>query len=153
MRSVICILLLSMPVLAADNSPDKSKVWTGAEIKSIGGKMAAKKEKVGTESLAVFSNYQMSISYRNASGEAELHHTKNDIFYVVSGGCTLVTGGIVSKPRTTQPNEIRGPEVTGGQKRKLGPGDFVSIPAGIPHQMLLDPGQELTYAVVKVNTK
>jgi len=35
-------------------------------------KMAAKKEKVGTESLTVLSNYQMSVSYRNASGEAEL---------------------------------------------------------------------------------
>ena len=119
----------------------------------MGGKMAAKKEKVGTEGLAGYSNYQMSVSYRNASGEAELHHTKNDIFYVISGGCTLVTGGTVEKPRTTQPNEVRGAAVSGGQKRKLGPGDFVSIPAGIPHQMLLDAGTEITYAVVKVNTK
>jgi uncharacterized RmlC-like cupin family protein len=142
-------VLLALPLWAADTS----KVWTGAEVKGLSDKMAAKKEKVGTEGLAVYSNYQMSISYRNASGEAELHHTKNDIFYVVSGGCTLVTGGTVVKPRTTQPNEVRGESVSGGQKRKLGPGDFVSIPAGIPHQMLLEPGTQLTYAVVKVNTK
>jgi mannose-6-phosphate isomerase-like protein (cupin superfamily) len=142
-------ILLALPLWGADTS----KVWTGAEVKGLGDKMAAKKEKVGTEGLAVYGNYQMSISYRNASGEAELHHTRNDIFYIVSGGCTLVTGGTVVKPRTTQPNEVRGESVSGGQKRKLGPGDFVSIPAGIPHQMLLDPGTQLTYAVVKVNTK
>jgi uncharacterized RmlC-like cupin family protein len=149
MRVLILTLLMAGSLQAADNS----KVWTGTELKSLGSKMAAKKEKVGTESLAVYGNYQMSMSYRNASGEAELHNTKNDIFYVISGGCTLLTGGKVEKPRTTQPNEIRGSAVSGGQKRKLGPGDFISIPAGIPHQMLLDPGTEITYAVVKVNTK
>jgi len=149
MRTMFAALLLSASLYAADTS----KVWTGSDIKAMSAKMAARKEKVGTESLAVLSNYQMSVSYRNASGEAELHHTRNDIFYIVSGGCTLVTGGTVDKSRTTQPNEIRGAGITGGQKRKLGPGDFITIPAGVPHQMLLDPGTEITYAVVKVNTK
>ncbi len=147
-------LLLTMLLLAADlQGADNAKVWTSAELKSLSDKMAARKEKVGTESLAVFSNYQMSVSHRNANGEAELHQTKNDIFYVISGGCTLVTGGSIPNPRTTQPHEIRGAAVSGGQKRKLGPGDFLTIPAGVPHQMLLDPGTEITYAVVKVNTK
>jgi len=132
---------------------DSARVWTNAEIKSMSDKMAAKKEKVGISSLAVFGNYQMSIGYRNVSGEAELHQTKNDVFYVVSGGCTLVTGGTVAKPRTTQAHEIRGSGIEGGQKRKIGPGDFVSIPAGVPHQMLLEPGGQISYAIVKVNSK
>ena len=95
----------------------------------------------------------MSVAYRNASGQAELHQTKNDIFYVISGNCTLVTGGTVSNAKTTQPHEIRGASISGGQKRKIGPGDFLTIPAGVPHQMLLEPGTEITYAVVKVNGK
>ena len=145
--------LMILCLLAANTSADTSKVWTGAEIKSMEQKMAAKKEKVGTESLAVLSNYQMSVSYRNASGQAELHQTKNDVFYVISGSCTLVTGGTIPNAKTTQPHELRGEAVSGGQKRKIGPGDFLTIPAGVPHQMLLDPGGEITYAVVKVNTK
>jgi uncharacterized RmlC-like cupin family protein len=145
--------LMILCLLAADTSADTSKAWTGAEIKSMGQKMAAKKEKVGTESLAVLSNYQMSVSYRNASGQAELHQTKNDVFYVISGNCTLVTGGTIPNAKTTQPHELRGAAVSGGQKRKIGPGDFLTIPAGVPHQMLLDGGGEITYAVVKVNTK
>ena len=149
-----CILvLLTLGLCAAETSKDGTKVWTSAELKALGQKMAAKKEKVGTETLTVLNNYQMSVSYRNASGEAELHHTKNDIFYILSGGCTLLTGGTVANPRNTQPNEVRGSAVTGGQKHKLGPGDFLTIPAGVPHQMILEPGSEITYAVVKVNTK
>ena len=145
--------LVIMCFLAADTSADTSKVWTGAEIKSLEQKMAAKKEKVGTESLAVLGNYQMSVAYRNSSGQAELHETKNDVFYVISGSCTLVTGGTIPGQHITQPHEIRGASISGGQKRKIGPGDFLTIPAGVPHQMLLDPGAEITYAVVKVNTK
>lgn len=130
-----------------------ARVWTGSDVKSRSDQMAAKKEKVGISSLAVYGNYQMSVGYRSASGEAEVHQTKNDVFYVVSGGCTLVTGGTVAKPRTTQPHEIRGASIAGGEKRKIGPGDFVSIPAGVPHQMLLESGTEITYAVVKVNAQ
>ena len=148
MRLVV-VLFMIVSAYAADGA----KVWTSTELKSLSDKMAAKKEKIGTESLTVLSNYQMSVAYRNANGEAELHQTKNDIFYVISGGCTLVTGGAIPNPRTTQPHEIRGAAVSGGQKRKLGPGDFLTIPAGVPHQMLLEPGTEITYAVVKVNTK
>ena len=147
MRCLV-ILLYAAGLWAADSS----KVWTSAEIKALAEKMAAKKEKVGTESLAVLGNYQMSISHRNASGEAELHLAKSDIFYIVSGGCTLVTGGTIPGRHTTQPNEVRGPSISGGQKRKLGAGDFLTIPAGVPHQMLLDAGGEITYAVVKVNS-
>ena len=147
--SKLLLLLLAPMIHAADGT----KVWTASELKSLATKMAAGKQKVSTESLTLQNNYQMSIAYRNASGEAELHHTKNDIFYVVSGGCTLITGGTVVTPHTTQPNEIRGASVTGGQRHKLGPGDFLTIPAGVPHQMLLEAGAEITYAVVKVNTK
>lgn len=149
MRGLLAIFL----VTASLNGADTSKVWTSAEIKALAEKMAARKEKVGTESLAVLGNYQMSVAYRNASGQAELHQTRNDIFYVVSGTCTLVTGGTITNAKTTQPHELRGAAVSGGQKHKLGPGDFLTIPAGVPHQMLLDPGTEITYAVVKVNTK
>lgn len=145
--SIATILLLSSLLQAADGT----KVWTAAELKALSDKMAAKKEKVGTESLAVYGNYQMSLAHRNASGEAELHQTKNDIFYVVSGGCTLVTGGTIPNSKTTQPHEIRGPAVSGGEKHKLTAGAFLTIPAGVPHQMLLDPGTEITYAVIKVN--
>jgi uncharacterized RmlC-like cupin family protein len=147
------ILAIGLAACQVSQAADAAKVWTGADVKSLSDKMAAKKEKVGIASLAVFGNYQMSVAYRSASGEAELHQTKSDVFYVVSGSCTLLTGGTVAKPRTTQPHEIRGPSVAGGQQRKLHPGDFVSIPAGVPHQMILDSGGEISYAVVKVNSK
>lgn len=146
-RWITILLAAGSTMLAADGV----RVWTSAELTALEQKMSAKKEKVTTESLAVFSNYLMEVAHRTASGEAELHLIKNDIFYVLSGNATLVTGGTISGKHGTAPNEFRGPSITGGQKHKIGPGDWLTIPASVPHQLLLEPGTEFTYAVVKVN--
>jgi mannose-6-phosphate isomerase-like protein (cupin superfamily) len=151
MRSgwIAIVIAAGASLLAAD----QVKVWSSADLKALEQKMSARKEKVETAPLAVYSNYQMSVAHRTASGEAELHETTNDIFYVLSGTATLVTAGTISGQRTTAPHEIRGASITGGEQRKIGPGDWLTIPAGVPHQLLLDPGTEFTYAVVKVTGK
>jgi len=90
------------------------------------------------------------VAHREGSGEAELHEEFNDISVVQSGSGTLVVGGTIVNGRTTAPGEIRGPSIQGGEKRKLGPGDIVHVPPRTPHQVLLDPGQKLTYVVIKI---
>jgi hypothetical protein len=69
---------------------------------------------------------------------------------IQTGGATLVYGGELVDGRTTQPNEMRAAAIRGGMERKLAPGDVVTIPAKMPHQMKLDPGREITYLTVKV---
>ncbi len=100
-------------------------------------------------SLGQFGGYSMTVTKREASGVAELHKTKNDIFVVESGECTLVTGGVMVGSKASAPGEVRGSGITGGERRRISQGDVVHIPAGVPHQMLLDAGGQITYAVVK----
>jgi quercetin dioxygenase-like cupin family protein len=52
--------------------------------------------------------------------------------------------------KTTAPNEMRGPSITGGMEKKLSAGDVVSIPPKVPHQLKLDAGKQFTYFVVKI---
>jgi quercetin dioxygenase-like cupin family protein len=40
--------------------------------------------------------------------------------------------------------------VEGGEKQKMGPGDILHIPPKTPHQMLLEPGTQITYFTLKV---
>jgi len=42
------------------------------------------------------------------------------------------------------------PPVSGGTETEIKPGDIVVIPAGIPHQLLLPPGESFYYFVFKV---
>lgn len=87
---------------------------------------------------------------RTSDGEAEVHEEWDDVMMVQEGAATLLSGGQVSGGRQTAPGEMRGGQINGGARRPLAPGDMVTVPAGIPHQMLLEPGQSITYLVLKV---
>jgi len=71
-----------------------------------------------------------------------------DVFYVVSGHATFVTGGEMVDPHTTAPNEIRGTSIRNGTTQKLSAGDVVVVPSGVPHwfQTVAEP---FDYFVVK----
>ena len=81
------------------------------------------------------------VAHREGDGEAEVHETMADFFVVESGEATLVVGGQVVGGKTTAPNEIRGPKINGGERRKLAAGDIVHIPVKTPHQLLVENGQ------------
>lgn len=87
---------------------------------------------------------------RTADGEAEVHAEWDDVMMIQEGAATLLSGGEVSGARQTAPGELRGGRIAGGARRELRPGEVVTVPAGLPHQMLVDAGQSITYLVVKV---
>jgi mannose-6-phosphate isomerase-like protein (cupin superfamily) len=86
---------------------------------------------------------------RTAPGKGEVHESETDVWYVIDGGCILVTGGSLIDAKPEGPGQIRGTGITGGEERKLGKGDFVRIPNGMPHWVKKIEGGELVYIVVK----
>ena len=78
-------------------------------------------------------DYQVHASRREAPGKAEVHQIDTDVFYVLEGTATLVTGGKVPDLAATGPNELRGSRIDGGDIRTIGPGDVVVVPSGTPH--------------------
>lgn len=93
------------------------------------------------------------LAYRSKDGKGELHEQTEDVFVVLQGAATLVTGGTITNPVTTAPGEIRGAAVQQGSRKDLREGDIAHIPAGVPHQVLVPPGGSFTYFVVKVPLK
>ena len=89
------------------------------------------------------------ISRRDSSGISEHHEQFTDIFVVQRGQARLVYGGIAEGERATGPGEWRGGTIRGGSEAELKPGDIVVIPAGLPHQLLLRPGESFYYFVFK----
>ena len=144
-------LLAAAPLRAAE--PEGFVIWPGSELKVYGKKLAPKMNagKVAAEQLAKFGNHSAMIAHREGDGEAELHQTQADVFFVQSGEATLVVGGEVEGAKTTAPNEVRGPSIKGGTRHALSAGDVVHIPAKIAHQLLIAHGKEFTYFVVKVD--
>jgi len=96
-------------------------------------------------------NYWVLAGRRDKPGQSELHEKDTDIFYVLQGSATFVTGGKMVDPKTTAPGELRGSGIDGGEPRTLSKDDVIVIPAGTPHWFKGVEGTFL-YLVVKVQT-
>lgn len=103
--------------------------------------------------LSTYPNHYTMMAFRSQSGGAEVHENFADFFYVVKGHATLVSGGTVQNPTSSGKGEIKGTSIQGGARIELSPGDFVHIPAGLPHQLLLAKGELFEYFVIKVDHK
>ena len=100
--------------------------------------------------LEAFPHHFTMLSLRLKSGNGELHEHWADFFYVVRRHARLLTGGTLVGSHPTSEGELRGSAVEGGQETDLAEGDFVHIPAGVPHQLLIANGEEFVYYVIKV---
>ena len=100
--------------------------------------------------IADYPNHFAMLSYRNKTGGGEVHERFADLFYVVQGRAMLITGASVVDPITVSPGEIRGSAVTPGKEQLLQKGDFVHIPAHVPHQLVLSSRDSFIYFVIKV---
>jgi mannose-6-phosphate isomerase-like protein (cupin superfamily) len=103
-----------------------------------------------SEKLQTYPGHFTMLAYRNRDGGGEIHRQLADFFYVVRGNATLLTGGSIPDAKEESPNELRGSAVVGGEKTVLAAGDVVHIPAGTPHQLLIAPGSDFLYFVIKV---
>lgn len=102
---------------------------------------------------AKFDNHSLGISHRDKDGVAEVHENQTDIMVVQSGEATLLLAGEVVDLKTVSPGELRGASIRNGVRKTLSAGDIVHVPAGMPHQFLLEPGKQITYFVVKVDKR
>ena len=106
-----------------------------------------------SETLKEYPQHATMLSFRARNGVAELHENFADIFFVLAGRATLVTGGTVVGSHAVGPGEIRGERVEGGERQELRAGDVAHVPAGVPHQMLLTGDKTFTSFVVKIREK
>ena len=146
-------LLILITVFAAD--PSGVTVWKASDLKAkekeLVGKMGDKK--MASATLETYGNHLTMLAHREGNGEVEVHEKMADVILVESGEATLMVGGTVVGGHPTTPGEIRGTSITGGEKKMLGAGDAVHIPAKVPHQMMVADGKKITYFVVKVEEK
>jgi mannose-6-phosphate isomerase-like protein (cupin superfamily) len=113
-------------------------------------KLAKAGDGQASETLKEYPGHATMLSFRSRDGEAELHEKFADIFHVLAGKATLVTGGTISGARAVGPGETRGDRIEGGSRQELRAGDLAHVPAGLPHQMLVAGEGTFTAFVVKI---
>lgn len=115
------------------NDPNKASYMSAGQI-------AAGVATLGNDRAdAAFRVFQIPPYTINAAHRAPVpqvanqHNAQAELFVVMDGTVTMVTGGKIVAPTSTGTN-VSGKSIEGGVKQKLAKGDFFIVPAGVPHQ-------------------
>ena len=137
------------PVAAsADSLPSGVQVVRGATIADKIDRAAPSPGGRGGV-IAQEDGWRVHATERDAPGLAEQHEGDTDVWYVLAGGATLVTGGTLVDASVTGPGEQRGPAIRGGTEIAIAAGDLVSIRPGVAHWIKAVDGR-VRYLTVKV---
>jgi len=142
MKYMIAFAALAASALWAANEAGGPATYVGHE--KISALYAAK-----GGPIAKGPDYSVSANKRTGPGQVEVHEKETDIFRVIDGDATLVTGGKMIGGKQTRPEQWLGTSIEGGTTYHLSTGDVVTVPAGTPHWFKEVP-KSINYYTVKV---
>lgn len=175
MRSTTFILatVLSAARVSAQSPlppPGPAMDMTAAELQTMikaypGGNAEIKSIDAGQHVVDLWLE-QRPAGLKAATGTGGIAHAEiTEIYYIVQGAATLVTGGRLLDPRLNEtlpktefpgggrfPTPTYGGRFEGGISRKVGPGDVIVVPPGTVHQWTaVDGPQTLVYFIARID--
>jgi mannose-6-phosphate isomerase-like protein (cupin superfamily) len=137
--TVFALGLMSGSVFAqqAAPAPQAPKTFaSSAEVADLAAKAKAtrKPDQANlTQPLLRLAPYAANLEYRAAVGPAAVHEKEAELFYVVDGAGTLVTGGKLTAENRTNAENLSGSGIEGGKPQRVAKGDFIIVPENTPH--------------------
>jgi hypothetical protein len=127
--------------------------WTGPvmlERAAYLKKMARAGEGWAAETIREYPGHRAMLVVRLRNGAAELIEGFAQVFFVLEGRATLVTGGELERPRKTGPGEMTGIGIEGGSRHELRAGDVVHVAGGVPVQALVAGEKAFSCLVMRI---
>ena len=138
MRILILIPMLAAAVCgqtpppALDISSDQIQAFLKALPRDRVSDLPIRVTDVGGYKVGVYGVFRP----KESKQEVNIHETKiSEVYYILEGSATLVTGGKITNPRHVAPpsTSIRGDAIEGGVSRHVSKGDMIIIPGYLPH--------------------
>lgn len=80
--------------------------------------------------------YNVAVEQRQPQAQgAASHADRAELFYVLDGAGTMLTGGAIADGKPNGVN-TQGTTITGGTRIEFAKGDFIMVPSGVPHQFV-----------------
>lgn len=96
-------------------------------------KSERKDQPVISQRILQLAPYNANLEYRASIGPAAVHEKEAEMFYVIDGSATMVTGGKLKDEKRTNPENLTGTGIEGGDSRSIAKGDFIMVPENTPH--------------------
>ena len=126
-----------MPQAASQSAAKPTKTFTSAADLTALIAKAKSERKEGqptvAEPMLELGSYDGHLEYRAAVGNAAVHEKEAELFYVIDGSATLVTGGKLANEKRTDAANLNGSAIEGGTPRKIAKGDWILVPENTPH--------------------
>ena len=130
----LLVLVLAVSIWAQKGNAPAAPMISAAEVQALEAKQPSDKNTGGQQMLKL-GNYAINMEHRVMGQAAAIHEKEAELFYVIDGSGTIVTGGkLVNEKRTNEAN-LTGTAVEGGVSKKISKGDWVLVPENVPHQI------------------
>jgi len=135
---VTAALVAQMPAQqTAKQAPKQPKTYTSAkEVVAMMAKAKSERRQDQAnfiQSLLQLAPYGANLEYRAVVGPAAVHEKEAELFYVIDGSGTLVTGGKLVGETRPNPENLNGTAIDGGMTQEVAKGDFFIVPENTPH--------------------
>jgi mannose-6-phosphate isomerase-like protein (cupin superfamily) len=136
MLAIALVIVLSLSIWAQQRQnqapPLQGGVITSADFAAIVAKQP--KDRNGNATFLQLAPYNVNMEHRvNMPQNASIHDKEAELFYVVDGGGTIVTGGKLTNASKQNADNSTGSGIEGGTSKKIAKGDFILVPEGTPH--------------------
>ena len=121
---------------AAAQAPAVKTYTSAAEVTALIAKAKAERKADQpnlVQPLLQLPPYSTNLEYRASIGNATVHEHEAEMFYVVDGSATMVTGGKLVEEKRTNAENLAGSAIEGGVSRNIAKGDFIMVPENTPH--------------------
>ena len=125
-----------LAALVAAQTPALKTFASSSDVAAMIAKAKAERkpdQPLFAQPILQLAPYTASLEYRGAVGPAAVHETEAEMFYVIEGSATLVTGGKLVNEKRTNAENLTGTAIEGGSARPVAKGDFIIVPEKTPH--------------------
>lgn len=139
MASALAGAMLTAGIGLEAQSPPAPKLFaSSADVKALIAKAKAERKPDQAnfvQPIVSLAPFNANLEYRVGSvpAPASTHDKDAEMFYVIEGAGTVVTGGTLQNERRTNAANASGSGIDGGTPRRITEGDWVMVPEKTPH--------------------
>jgi len=138
MIAVSGVVFSGSALRAQSGAPAPPLFASSADVKAMIAKAKSERkpdQPSFSQPIVTLAPYSANLEYRvgGLNAPASVHDKNAELFYVVEGAGTVVTGGTLQNERRSNADNASGTGIDGGVSRRIAAGDFVLVPEKTAH--------------------
>src|SRR5579864_8890857 len=134
--SIAFALAATMAVAQQPAAQSMKEFASSADVTAMIAKAKSERKEgqpIVAQRILQLAPYNVNLEYRASVGPASIHEKEAELFYVIDGSATMVTGGKLAKEARTNPENLTGSGIDGGTPQEIAKGDFIIVPENTAH--------------------